>query len=102
MRVCPRCCSMYSGDGKFCALDGEKLLVQEEDPLVGKSVDQYLILSRLGGGATSNVYRAVHAMTGAEHAVKVLLGDMASQAGVSQRFKREAQTIGKIRHPHVI
>src|SRR5688500_16907001 len=58
MRVCPRCHSIYTADPGFCGVDGAELIEQEDDPLIGRSVDRYLIRERVGSGGMGCVYRA--------------------------------------------
>jgi hypothetical protein len=44
--VCPRCRSIYDTTVQFCAIDGEKIVEQEQDPLVGQIfADRYRIIT---------------------------------------------------------
>lgn len=102
MRVCPRCGSIYAAQTAFCGIDGEKLVEQEQDPLIGKTVDRYRIDERLGTGAMGVVYRGAHTVLEREYAVKVLYGDFASDARLVARFRREAQAASKIHHENIV
>lgn len=102
MRVCPRCGSIYAAQTAFCGIDGEKLVEQGNDPLIGKTVDRYRIDERLGTGAMGVVYRGSHTVLDREYAVKVLYGDFASDARLVARFRREAQAASKIQHENIV
>ena len=102
VRVCPRCLSSYSTEIEFCGIDGERLVDQATDPLIGKKLDRYTIVERIGSGAMGCVYRARHAMLDSDCAIKVLYGETASNKSVARRFQREAQAVSKIRHPNIV
>src|SRR3954471_6979486 len=73
------------------------------DPLIGETIaNRYQIEMRLGEGAMGSVYRARHVKVGRPFAVKVLHAKLLSDAKVAQRFAREAELAGKLRHPNVI
>ncbi len=65
------------------------------DPTFGS----YRILGRLGTGATSQVYRAVHQEGGAEVALKILATDLIQDRPWLRRFQREALLLRHFRHP---
>ncbi|MBI4820754.1 MAG: protein kinase [Deltaproteobacteria bacterium] len=102
MRSCPRCGSVYNGQVEFCGLDGVKLVESESDPLIGATIDRYVIVDRLGSGGMACVYRATHQALGKDFAIKVLFGEMAADRAVAERFRREAQSAGKIDHPNIV
>ena len=56
----------------------------------------------LGRGGFAEVYRATDLSLKREVAVKVLRPDLVLSASLSERFRREAEAVAKIRHPHVI
>ncbi|MCC7377449.1 MAG: serine/threonine protein kinase [Verrucomicrobiales bacterium] len=64
------------------------------DPLLGP----YRILGRLGTGATSQVYRAVHRENGTELALKILAADLTQDRAWLRRFQREAILLRHFRH----
>src|SRR5262249_39509085 len=101
MRSCPHCLSPYAADVEFCGIDGTKLVVVDVDPLLGKEIDRYRIIERIGDGAMARVYRATHKVLDLEYAVKVLLGEIASDKKLSERFRREAQVISKLSHVNI-
>lgn len=102
MRVCPRCAAVYITNVQWCGIDGETLVEQDQDPLVGTAIERYQIEERLGMGGMGCVYRARHAVIEREYAIKVLYGDFAGDDKFRARFKREAQSISKIRHPNIV
>jgi tRNA A-37 threonylcarbamoyl transferase component Bud32 len=102
MRSCPHCLSPYAADVEFCGIDGTRIVVSDVDPLIGQEIDRYRIVERIGDGAMARVYRATHKVLDLEYAVKVLLGEIASDKKLSERFRREAQVISKLSHPNIV
>src|SRR5438309_5889098 len=70
--------------------------------LVGQRMGSYRIIEPLGSGGMSTVYRAVHAETGHEVALKVLLGTLSRSSTLLQRFLREARSAENLEHPNVV
>ncbi len=68
--------------------------------LVGQVVGHYLVDQRLGGGATASVYRATDQILDRTVALKVLLPNADDTARL--RFRREARTVSKLIHPHIV
>ncbi len=101
-RGCPQCGALFPNYAQFCGVDGSPTLAAGEDPLVGRSIDRYEIEAVLGDGGMARVYRARHRFLERECAVKVLYGEMAAQSELTLRFRREALTAGKIKHPNVV
>jgi Tol biopolymer transport system component len=67
----------------------------------GTRLGPYEILSAIGAGGMGEVYKARDTRLERAVAVKVLRSQMASSAGVRQRFEREAKTISQLSHPHI-
>jgi tetratricopeptide (TPR) repeat protein/predicted Ser/Thr protein kinase len=67
----------------------------------GTRLGPYEILVELGAGGMGEVYRARDTRLGRQVAVKVLPRRMADNAGVRERFEREAQAISSLNHPNV-
>ena len=63
---------------------------------------KYIIESLLGAGGYGAVYLGTHASLGGKVAVKVLLSKGGANEEFSQRFRREAATLSRLRHPHVV
>ena len=73
------------------------------DPLIGHVIDgKYELISKLGEGGMSVVYRARRAHIGDDVAVKILLGKFVKDDAALARFKREARAAAMLRHPNVI
>ncbi len=102
VRVCTHCASVYIEEVEFCGIDGAPLIEQDEDPLLGKSLDRYMITELLGAGGMGRVYRARHQHFDREYAVKVLYGDLAANKGSVRRFQREAEATGGLDHANVV
>ncbi|MCO6509806.1 MAG: serine/threonine protein kinase [Aridibacter famidurans] len=71
--------------------------------LVGQVLDgKYSIEKPLGKGGMGTVYLATHIGTGRPVAVKVIAPDFMERAEFVERFRREAQAAGRLRHPNVV
>ena len=64
--------------------------------------ERYEILSQLGEGGFSKVYRARQRATGQEVAVKVLHLAHASDNALVARFQREMRLCARLYHPHIV
>ncbi len=71
-----------------------------EEP--GARVGPWRLGALLGEGGVGRVYRARHAETGVEGAVKVLLPEALEDAEYVLRFRREAEVARRIVHPNVV
>ncbi|HEX4420467.1 MAG TPA: protein kinase [Kofleriaceae bacterium] len=73
------------------------------DRLIGQTLaDRYQVLHRLGEGAMGVVYKARHVKVGRPFAVKVLHSRLLQDTKVAQRFDREAELAGRLRHANVV
>ena len=64
--------------------------------------ERYEILSKLGEGGFSHVYRARQRATGQEVAVKVLHPLHAMDEALVARFQREMRLCARLYHPHIV
>ncbi|MFJ9564717.1 serine/threonine-protein kinase [Streptomyces fuscichromogenes] len=62
---------------------------------------RYRLMTAIGRGAMGEVWRAYDEMLGRPVAVKLLLAQNADPTAAA-RFRLEAQTAGRLRHPHVV
>src|SRR5687767_5919446 len=85
-----------------CGIDGARLIEQEQDPLVGGTLDRYRIVERLAEGAMGCVYRATHQFLKYEYAIKVLFGDIGCNQTYVERLRREAESVSMMRHPYIV
>src|SRR3954467_14107229 len=71
--------------------------------LIGETLaNRYKIESKLGEGAMGAVFKAKHIKVGRPFAVKVLHPRLLEDRKQLQRFEREAELAGRLRHPNVI
>lgn len=70
------------------------------DPLLGRHLGEYLVVSRLGQGGMGTVYKVTDPNGGA-YAAKVLYlaGDSETQEA---RFRREVRLISQLKHPSLV
>lgn len=64
--------------------------------------NRYRILSELGRGGMAVVYRAQDESLGRLVAIKVLHPHLANEQGNRDRFRREAQSIARLKHPNIL
>jgi serine/threonine-protein kinase len=69
--------------------------------LVGRRLSEYEITARIGAGGMGDVYRARDVKLGRDVAIKVLPTPLAHDPGRITRFKREAQILATLNHPHI-
>ena len=71
--------------------------------LVGKTLsDRYRIDESLGQGGMAEVYKAWDLERATYLALKVLRQDLAQDTIFLRRFQREAHTLEKLQHPHIV
>jgi CHASE2 domain-containing sensor protein len=63
---------------------------------------RYRLEARLGEGAMGVVWRARHEALGRTFALKVLRPEVAADPPAQARFAREAEALGRLRHPHIV
>ncbi len=68
---------------------------------IGRVVNSYQLLSRLGEGGMGEVYRARDARLDRDVALKLLPEAFAADAARVARFKREAQLLASLNHSHI-
>lgn len=77
--------------------------VAERDPLLGKVIGaKYEILSFLGKGGMSVVYKAKQHPINRIVALKMLLAHLSKNEGSVRRFLQEATAAGQLTHPNVV
>lgn len=70
--------------------------------LTGRTLGKYELVERLGRGGMADVYKAIQRGMERFVAVKVMHGHLAESEDFVVRFKREAQSVGNLRHPHIV
>jgi serine/threonine protein kinase len=68
----------------------------------GQHVGQYEIIDTLGEGGMAVVYRAREMNVDREIALKVIKASLTGLDETLERFKREANTIARLSHPHIL
>jgi serine/threonine protein kinase len=93
-------------EAEAAAAEGDGALPARRSPGAATAVARRFEIRRLlGGGATGRVYEAVDTLLGTPIALKLLQlggapGDPERQA--YQRFAREAEAAGRLRHPNIV
>jgi len=100
VKTCPHCGFLHDGPNlSECPRTGEKM---DSPGLIGRRVDRYQVLQLLGAGGFGAVYRARHARTDAEVALKVLKQGLVSDEKALDRFMREAKAAAAVGGEHVV
>lgn len=110
---CPDCQFQNPESARYCQRCGQSLAearaAQRDDQptspnsLVGRVIEgKYRIEALLARGGIGSVYRARRLLIGDEVAVKTLQADWASDPEMLERFRREAQTAARLKHPNVV
>ena len=70
--------------------------------LTGRTFGKYTLQQRLGRGGMAEVYKAYHPGLNRFVAVKILHAHLAEAPDFLVRFRREAQAVAQLRHPHIV
>jgi len=76
--------------------------------LEGRTLGKYRVLEPLGRGGMARVYRAYHPHLDRYVAIKVMRADLMLDDATTEseswtsRFRREAQAVARLRHPHIV
>jgi serine/threonine-protein kinase len=69
--------------------------------MVGKQIDNYQILAKIGHGGMGTVYRGVDVLLEREVALKFLRPELARDPELADRFRAEAVVLARLHHPHI-
>jgi serine/threonine protein kinase len=75
--------------------------LEAKDPLVGKSVNHYLVLEKLGAGGMGVVYKAKDIRLDRNIAIKFLARELSSHGSHLERFQREARAASSLNHANI-
>jgi serine/threonine protein kinase len=70
------------------------------DPLIGRTLGEFVICERLGDGGFGVVYRVEQSTLGREAVIKVLHARHRANKQIIERFKREAHLAARLQHPY--
>jgi len=86
-----------------CAVDGTILMAVTKDPLLGATLaEKYLVMSEIGRGGMSIVYKGKHTLMDRIVAIKMLISQLVEDQTSTKRFQQEAQAVSCLAHPNVI
>jgi serine/threonine protein kinase len=69
--------------------------------VVPAKLGQFLLLDLMGEGGMGGVYRATDETLGRQVAIKVMLASLGDDPEFITSFRREAQAIARLNHPHI-
>jgi serine/threonine protein kinase/Tol biopolymer transport system component len=98
--------SLLSSDERVKSFLEVPAVVREDDTgktrnLEGQRIGPYQIASRIGAGGMGEVYQARDSTLNRQVAIKVLLPAVAGDPDRLARFRREAQVLASLNHPHI-
>lgn len=79
-----------------------EVIMDDRTDLCGKTLGDYQILKRIGGGATSDVFLARQISLERHVALKILKDALASDDNYVRRFLHEARAAAQLEHPNVV
>jgi serine/threonine-protein kinase len=101
---CTSCGKQFREDviARSCPDDGCALLPSANKPLFELIRPSYEVLSVIGSGGWSTVFRARQVALGQEVAIKVLHRHLAADSQMLKRFELEAETVSRLSHPNIV
>ena len=73
----------------------------EDESLPFEKLGEFRLERLLGSGGMGDVYLATQESLGREVALKIMQARLRQTDKARQRFRREAQTVGRLRHPNI-
>jgi serine/threonine-protein kinase len=70
--------------------------------MAAQSFGKYRVTELMGRGGMAEVYQAYHPDLQRHVAIKVIYPHLAADEGFGARFRREAQLVASLRHPHIV
>jgi serine/threonine protein kinase len=100
---CPACNAEVLEIDVKCASCGAALGATGAHRMLGQTVlGQYELIDVLGQGGMSVVFKAKHAMTDQEVALKILPPELAAHSQVKGRFLEEAKALATLDHANIV
>lgn len=101
--MCLSCNQMFASNMTNCPQDGSILIALEEDPFLGKVVNErYQIKKQIGKGGMGTVYLAEQTVLGRLVAVKMLHAQLSEDKVSVKRFEQEASASSGLQHQNLI
>ncbi len=101
-KFCPKCQFEDRSGLRVCPNDQTELRPRALD-LIGTVIDEkYEIISMIGSGGMSVVYKARHNMMDRVVAVKMLKPELGAIPQLLQRFRVESKAVAGLRHPNIV
>ncbi|NHZ72162.1 MAG: protein kinase [Aquificales bacterium] len=75
---------------------------QSANSWIGKRIGQYVIQSLIQKGGMAHVYYAIDQALERPVALKILFSELTEDASFVERFRREARSVAKLRHPNIV
>ena len=75
---------------------------EEHTDLPAQRLGGYRLVRRIGQGGMGMVFLAVQESVGRPVAIKTMHPALAANPETVERFKREAQAVARLRHPHIV
>tara|TARA_B100000609_G_scaffold199620_1_gene205063 strand:+ start:7278 stop:8663 length:1386 start_codon:yes stop_codon:yes gene_type:complete len=72
------------------------------DPLIGRYINHYKLIEKIGRGGYGAVYRALQTVLDEDVAIKILHQDYLVDDVVIKRFNREAKALARLNHSGVV
>lgn len=103
LKVCPACGQLFVPEDELCPQDNCTLKAITDEKLVGTVFDnRFRILSLIGSGGMSTVYKAMHKELGFEVALKMMRLSLLEDEKTRARFIREAEVLRTLKHPNIV
>jgi serine/threonine protein kinase len=105
-KQCPRCLAVYTDAANYCSADSSPLVSlnsDNSDMLIGQILGgSYMILSVIGEGGNSRVYKATHVILERTIAIKVMHAVHSTDDVNIRRFLQESRTVSNLNHPNIV
>ena len=102
MKICPSCGLKYPNENDRCFVDKSVLEPMKDERIGTLLKGRYEIEAPLGEGGMAVVYRARNTLVERPVAVKVMNANLAGDASLKERFRREAKNAAAVAHPNII
>jgi eukaryotic-like serine/threonine-protein kinase len=103
VKRCPACKREFPATEIVCSYDNTILMTVTVDQLIGTTLaDKYLVMSEVGRGGMSIVYKGKHTLMDRIVAIKMLQSQLVADPTSTKRFQQEAQAVSCLAHPNVI